>query len=478
MRRCQGCGAALAADNTASICGKCHREQRDQLRTPPTQLSRSFFETPEFQAAFESHHIGKVFKAYRNHPRHLKLFGKGLNQDHLGRWLGLNQSQVSRIENGPPEQNITILTGYARALHLPPELLWFAFPGQRLARFTTAPIEAAPADTDTGFVPNIQDADSLIAQIVGSSSSNDAVSQLSYATSSIAESHTQAPARHVMTQVYNLHEQAQILLGMPNQRLSQKRELYRIESELLAHSCLLLDDLRQNGVAQKYGAAALIFAKEGGVSEATARTALAKALRWAERLIESADMARIGYEQSPSTPIRIQLASQEANASALMGNIPRAREALNRAGIAADSVSQDSGESAWSFPVARQAIFALSVALQARDPEAAIEAVARADASWATGAPLVSANWAQIRIGAGIANLLKGSLDATIEEVAPVLELSPELRISTVTAYMRQLEQELCDPRFRGNGDVLQLRQDIKEFDSGALSIIRLPEPE
>lgn len=133
-RRCQGCGSQLATDNSALLCGRCHREQRDQLRTPPTQLRNEFFETDEFRAAFESQHIGKVFKAYRNHPRHLQLFGKALNQELLGRWLGLTQAQISKLENGKPEQNLDTLRNYARALHLPQHMLWFDFAGQSRLR--------------------------------------------------------------------------------------------------------------------------------------------------------------------------------------------------------------------------------------------------------------------------------------------------------------------------------------------------------
>jgi transcriptional regulator with XRE-family HTH domain len=129
-RRCAGCGSLIAADNTARLCSRCHREQRDQLRTPPAQLRNEFFETDELRAAFESQHIGKVFKAYRNHPQHVRILGKGLNQELLGRWLGLTQAQVSRLENGKPEQNLETLRNYARILHLPQHLLWFDLPGQ------------------------------------------------------------------------------------------------------------------------------------------------------------------------------------------------------------------------------------------------------------------------------------------------------------------------------------------------------------
>jgi tetratricopeptide (TPR) repeat protein len=146
-RRCQGCGAVIAADNTARLCSRCHREQRDQLRTPPAQLRNEFFETNEFRAAFASQHIGKVFKAYRNHPRHLQLLGKALNQELLGRWLGLTQAQVSKLENGKPEQNLESLRNYAKILHLPQHMLWFDFPGQSRLR---SPQPRADASTDTG----------------------------------------------------------------------------------------------------------------------------------------------------------------------------------------------------------------------------------------------------------------------------------------------------------------------------------------
>lgn len=145
-RPCRGCGARLASDNTGSLCSRCLRERRDQLLTPPMHLPDEFWETDDFRAAFESQHIGKVFKVYRNHPRHRQIYGKALNQGTLGRWLALEQSQVSRIENGDPEYNTQIVWGYAQILHIPRHLLWFRPPGEKLdwppARATPATSEA------------------------------------------------------------------------------------------------------------------------------------------------------------------------------------------------------------------------------------------------------------------------------------------------------------------------------------------------
>jgi hypothetical protein len=121
----------LAADNTARLCGKCHREQHAQLYNAPTRNNREFFETDAFRAAFQSWNMGRVFTAYRNHPRHLKLFGKALNQETLGRWLGLTQAQVSKIEHSSrPETRLDILIGWAQALQLPSDMLWFDMPNQ------------------------------------------------------------------------------------------------------------------------------------------------------------------------------------------------------------------------------------------------------------------------------------------------------------------------------------------------------------
>ena len=92
-----------------------------------------------------------------------------------------------------------------------------------------------------------------------------------------------------------------------------------------------------------------------------------------------------------------------------------------------------------------------------------------ADAGWATGQPMVLANWAQIRVGAGIAHLLRGSLDGVFQEVTPVFTLPPELRVSTVTGYMETLDRRLSQPRFAGSKVAAGLRRDIRAFNSAAL---------
>jgi DNA-binding transcriptional regulator YiaG len=319
------------------------------------------------------------------------------------------------------------------------------------------------------------DIDDLVAHLTLTGIGEDAIRQIEQATFTLAESHTQAPARKLLGQVVPLHQRVRSLLG-GRLRLSQQRELYRIESLLLSHACLLLGDLGENDRAERYGMAGLAFARESGCDQAVPMTVLAKTFRWQKRLTESMDMAHRGFACSPNAPIRVQLASQEANAAALLGDVVRAREALARAERAAEFVTPDSGLSAWSFPITRQAVFAQSVATQLGDADAMLQAASLADAAWSTGAPKVAANWAQIRAGAGIAHLLKGSLDGAITEVEPVLALSSGMRVATVTAYTERLRRRLEHPRYNGAAGVHELTERLMQFHADALPDIESEE--
>jgi len=319
------------------------------------------------------------------------------------------------------------------------------------------------------------DIDDLLARFTGTSIGEDVIQQIEQATISLAESHTQAPARTLLNQIMPLHQRVRSLLDV-RLRLSQQRELYRIESLLLSHACLLLGDLNENALAERYGMAGLALAREAGSDQAVAMTVLAKTFRWQKRLTESLNMARSGFACSPDAPIRVQLASQEANAAALLGDAGRAREALARAERAAESVTPDSGLSAWSFPLTRQAVFAQSVAAQLGDADAVLQAASAADAAWAAGAPKVPANWAQIRLSAGMAHLLKGSPDGAAAEAEPVLALPPGMRVATVTAYTERLRRRLGHPRYNGAAGVRELGERLVQFNADALSDIDSPE--
>jgi tetratricopeptide (TPR) repeat protein len=299
--------------------------------------------------------------------------------------------------------------------------------------------------------------------------SDDAVDALAQAGTSLARAHIQAPPKNVLSEVLQLHQQAQSFLQGGKQKLRQTRELMRINSDLLAHACLLLGDLGQNRIAAEYGGAALLFAREAEADEAISWSAKAKTARWQGRYVEAADMAKRGFEVSCLTPTRVELAYREALSAALLGDTDRSREALERAERTAGTLpANEDGISVWSFPIERQAVFGLSVALRSGDPDTALRAAATADAGWATGDPRNPANWAQVRVGSAMAHLMKNALDGAAEEVTPVLDLHPNLRIDTVTGYLRDLDQLLDQSRFSGSKAAAELREQIREFNSTA----------
>jgi hypothetical protein len=304
-----------------------------------------------------------------------------------------------------------------------------------------------------------------------------AISSIEEACSQLAETHTQQPPIQLLADVTQLHEQIQKLLRTGKQRFSQTRDLYRIDAALLAHGALLLGDLHFDESATTYGSAALLFAKEVDANLATAFSVQAKTTRWRFRFAEAADLARHGFDCSPPTTIRILLASQEANAAALLGDLRRAREALNRAeDSAAGHIEPDSGVSAWSCPPPRQALYALSVAIRFGDPVAALRAAEMADSAWASGIPRVEATWAQVRLAAGIAYIIKGDLDGVTKELAPVLSLPPDYRMATITGYTAQIEQRLRQRRFKGNVIATEIRDQIHDFDATALPALTVSE--
>ena len=68
-----------------------------------------------------------------------------------------------------------------------------------------------------------------------------------------------------------------------------------------------------------------------------------------------------------------------------------------------------------------------------------------------------------------MAYLLKDSLDGATAELAPVLELPPELRIHTVTGYLDEIDAMLAAPRFADSSLGAGLRQQISEFNASSV---------
>jgi hypothetical protein len=322
-----------------------------------------------------------------------------------------------------------------------------------------------PAPSSTAEPDSVDDASSVTSWVAASNTTDDAIEEMDRAAAYLAEIHAQVPARKVLGEVLALNRDVHTLLRSGRQRLRQTRRLLQVHSRLMAHACVLLGDLGRGLAARQYGTAALLLAQEAEADEAIAWSVQAKTARWTGGLVEAAEFARHGFEVSRPTPTRVELAYREANAIALFGDAPRARKALQQAEHAAEALNfGTSGASVWSFPPGRQALFSLSVALHTGDATGALRAAAIAEASWSSGAPKALATWAQVRAGAAMAYLMLDSLDGAVAQIAPVLDLAPEMRIGTVTGYLRTLDQMLSRPRFVDSSQAALLRQRVSDF--------------
>jgi hypothetical protein len=342
----------------------------------------------------------------------------------------------------------------------------------------------SPPDVAGGdSFPTEGDAAGLVSWVASSNTTDDAIQHLDAGRAALAEAHTRSAPGRVLADVFTLHRQIQALLHGGRQRLWQSRELFRIDSDLLAHASLLLDDIHHNATALAHGQASALCAEEAGCSPALALSAQAKSARWqgarlsqnqgAPYFARSADLARRGFERSPQAPVRVLLASQEASAAALLGDATRARRALRDAQDAAGSVNcVDSGLSTWSCPGPRQGLYMMSVAIRLRDPDEALRAAEMADARWAAGDPWLYGVWSLVRIGAGMAYVMKSDLDAAAEQLKAVLALPPAFRIATITSYLTDLDWMLHQRRFAGAPKCQELRQQIATFTTAALPTV------
>ena len=88
--------------------------------TGPPPVPEQFWDTPDLRRALRERHIGHVFRAYRKAP------GPSVTQADLAGWLGLTQSQVSRLEcAASPPNDLAKLARWSGILHIPQRVLWF-----------------------------------------------------------------------------------------------------------------------------------------------------------------------------------------------------------------------------------------------------------------------------------------------------------------------------------------------------------------
>jgi tetratricopeptide (TPR) repeat protein len=182
---------------------------------------------------------------------------------------------------------------------------------------------------------------------------------------------------------------------------------------------------------------------------------------------EAARLARRGYEFNQPGTVGVLLACQEADALQAIGRIDDAREALARSERQQDATSQgDEFGGIFGCGIARQANYSISTYLRAGLVDQALRHVERAELAWRNGEEWAYGTWAQVQIGAAIAFLLKGEIEAAVTVMQRVLDQPEEQRLATLTTRMRRdVSPLLADPAIRSNKFAIMLREGIENYN-------------
>lgn len=143
-RSCASCGAILARNNASSLCWPCRRGRRVTAPQAPV-MPADFWQSPEIHQAAAHRDMGALLYAYRAHPAHGH---RPLPQAVVSNWIGVTQSQLSRLESGRNRvRELDKLEHYARVLGMPADVLWFELPSETSEQ-PSQPDEAPPLPAD------------------------------------------------------------------------------------------------------------------------------------------------------------------------------------------------------------------------------------------------------------------------------------------------------------------------------------------
>ena len=117
----------------------------------------------------------------------------------------------------------------------------------------------------------------------------------------------------------------------------------------------------------------------------------------------------------------------------------------------------------------------MGVHLRAGNPAAALAEAETARQAYEQGEPWAYGTWAQICIGSGIAHLLAGRVDGAVNELAPILRMPPEQRLTTLTTRLGDVDRQLRHRRYDGSTEVATLRQQIADYRAQAVTARALP---
>jgi hypothetical protein len=209
------------------------------------------------------------------------------------------------------------------------------------------------------------------------------------------------------------------------------------------------------------------------------RARLSYVMYWRGWYAESRDLAADGLRYASQGPMGANLHLEHARALARLGDPDAARQAVTLAHAARESDYSDDlveigGE---EFALSQATTYSMAgtalaeIAGDEREAAGELEtAISLYDAGPGPGEQHGFASRVLAGTDLAVVRLRSGALDAAVLALEPVLALPPAQRVSTLTARLARVRDELAAPVFRGSPQARDLGGQIEEFGREALT--------
>jgi transcriptional regulator with XRE-family HTH domain len=427
------------------------------------------------RAALAEQHFGKIVRLYRS------AFAPPINQADMAAWLGVGQSQVSRIENGRPPTDLAKLRRWAQVLRVPPELLWFhapdahdASPAEQPVRnlAPTASAGAEEAGADEGGEDDVRRRDVLklagaaavgapwrrLAEAVERRRAPDAalLGMVQDRTTEFFRLEETAPARTILDSLSEHGGALQQLLRSTSVE-QDRRQLLSAAGETEALAGWMAFDLSRPREAQARYQRALRMADEAGDGPLTAC-----ALNYWSYLLASQDRSREAVELLDRAGERVRgsapatqawVAGRQAEEAARIGDVDTTERALARAFTAYD-YARPHHERSWTSFFGPSRLGGLAVSAYGRIGHRETDGLANSllDSLSPTETKVRALVIADLALSAGAA----GEVDRAAELADRALPLAVRTEASLALDRLWELTEAL--PQDRGSAGELRQR--------------------
>jgi len=418
----------------------------------------------------------------------------GFTQESLAEAAGVDRSTVGRWERGAQQPQPWQRPELARVLgisleHLDTLLRQSAYgaagrdePGAALGRpgaevrRHVAPVEIA-TNTDhnrpglAGVTEDAREASRFARRAGASIMSRSALDQVRLEVRSFAADYISQPLASLFADIRELRTEV-VGLVETSRFPDQMRDLYLEACRLgglQAHVCL---DLGHYGAAQTHAQTAFLCAEMAGHNgmRAWVRGFQSLAAYWDGDLGEAVRFAQDGAQYGAAGSIAARLASLEARACAARGDKPGALAALARAEQARNLVGDDDGDvGVFTFPAAKQAVYAGTTLLAFGDRDTAARAAresSQALALYGAAPPAQrsSGDMLAARLDLGCAHLMQNDLDGLTDQLRVVLTVPEVKRTASIVKRAAGIAASLKAPPFSGSAQSRQIRAEIASF--------------